>query len=627
MPQNNVKDLNTFAEKIPTTLEGLEENQAPLIFDIETNGLLDTLTKVHCIVLKNPVSGKVLSAHHETIPLALDALAQARVIVGHNIIPFDSPALQKVYPGWKPEGQFFDTLNASRLIWPELIKNDFAALRKRIIQLPKKLIGSHSLKAWGYRLGDYKGDFGETSDWAEWSPEMQSYCEQDVTVTERLFLHILAQNYNPFALALEMAFQECIAIQERFGFPFNLQAAEQLYAEIVGRRAELEIELATAFPPQEEQEIFIPKVNNKTRGYVKGQPFIKTKIIEFNPRSTAHIAARLHEKYNWKPTKFTETKEPQINGEVLGSLPYPEAKPLAEHRDIQKVIGMLAEGPNSWLKLVTPQSRIHGRVTTNGAVTGRCTHSKPNLGQVPKQGELGRRCRELFVPPKSWTMFGADASGLELRVFGHFLARYDGGKYALEVVNGDIHSTNQKAAGLPTRDHAKTFIYAFLYGAGPGKLGSIVDPYGSAAAQRRQGLALKNRFLRRTPAIKKLVEAVASKVEIKGYLRGIDGRRLSIRSSHSALNALFQSAGAVLVKLATVVWHWKMAERGYVFGKDYAQLAHIHDEVQGAARTSEIAEEAGKLFVQAIEESAQHFGFRVPMTGEYKLGNNWAETH
>jgi hypothetical protein len=616
------------------TLEGLAATEAPLIFDLETDGLLDSVSRLHCLVIHNPVSGETLSAHHEALPAALERLAQAPLLVGHNIIRYDLPVLNKLYPGWRPRGKAFDTLNATRLIWPEIADNDFNRGRRDPAfeaAFPKKLIGRHSLEAWGCRLGLHKGAFGKSADWAEWSAEMQEYCEQDVRVSTALFRHILAQDYSPEALALEMAFQERIFEQERYGFPFNRARAEKLYTELSAKREVIAQELQRVFPPRVVEEVFIPKVNNKIQGYIKGVPFIKRREEEFNPRSTAHIAARLKDKYGWLPAAFTPTGEPALDEEALEALPYPEAKKLAEYRELQKIVAMLAEGKAGWLKLVKDDGRIYGRVVTNGCVSGRCSHNSPNLGQVPKQGAYGPACRELFEagPPDAggeWVLVGADASGLELRVFGHFLARYDGGKYAHEVVQGDIHTANQKAAGLATRDEAKTFIYAFLYGAGPVLLGALLRPDGTEEQKRKAGLALKRRFLARTPAIKKLLEDLSTTLNKRKWLRGLDGRRLHVRSKHSALNLIFQSAGACLMKLATVLWHEKMEAKGYKHGLDYVQVAHCHDEIQALARPR-LAEEAGRLFVEAIEEAGRHFGFRVPMTGEYKIGKNWKETH
>jgi DNA polymerase I-like protein with 3'-5' exonuclease and polymerase domains len=463
---------------------------------------------------------------------------------------------------------------------------------------------------------------------------MQEYCEQDVRVCLKLYEHILSLGYSPEALALEMEFQKVITEQEITGIPFDVKAAEQLYVELAAKREELITKLKEIFPPKRVESVFIPKTNNKTRGYVKGVPFTKVKYVEFNPGSRQMIAERLIEKYQWEPSEFTATGEPTINDEVLQSLPWPEAKMLLEYFDLSKIIGMLAEGKAGWLKLVTKEGRIHGSVITNGAVTGRCTHNSPNLAQIPRKGDLGRKCRSLFKAPDGWVMVGADASGLELRMFGHYLARYDGGKYIEVILNGDIHTHNQEAAGLPTRDAAKTFVYALLYGAGDVKLGSIIAPTANPGTQAKKGKLLRNKFMKAIPAYKRLTETIKQVLTEKGpdgkpkrkYLIGIDGRKLHIRSNHAALNTLLQSAGAVLMKLATVIFHWEAEKAGLVLGKDYVQIAHVHDEAQFLARP-EHAETVGKLFVRSIELAGKHFGFVCPTTGEYKIGPDWSATH
>jgi len=605
-----------------------------LLFDIETDGLIPTATTIHSIVIYDTLTGQMLSASSQNglIPKALDMLAEAPLIVGHNILGFDIPCLKKLVPGWKPKGHVFDTLNAVRLIYTNIKDHDWPLVRKG--KLPAKLAGQHKLEAWGCRLGVQKDTFGHTTDWKVWSPEMQTYCEQDVWVLKALYEHILAQDYSPEALALEMYFQEAITQQELEGMPFDVPGAGKLYAELAAHREELLIKLKTTFPPKRVETVFVPKVNNRKLGYVKGVPFTKVKYVEFNPNSRAMIAERLIEKYGWEPAEFTATGDPTIDDDVLASLPWPEAKLLREYLDLSKILGMLAEGKAGWLKLVTPAGRIHGNVVTNGAVTGRCTHNSPNLAQIPRRGELGHKCRALFKAEPGWVQVGADASGLELRMFGHYLGRYDGGAYIKVLLTGDIHTHNQHAAGLPTRDDAKTFIYALIYGAGDMKLGSIVAPTASPRRQIAIGRQLRARFYAAIPALKRLVETVKHVLTEKGpngkpkrnHLIGVDGRKLHIRSTHSALNTLLQSAGAVLMKLATVILHWEAEKRGLVLGRDYVQIAHVHDEVQFLARP-EKAEEVGKLMVRAIELAGLHFGFLCPTTGEYKVGSGWHETH
>lgn len=606
-----------------------------LLFDIETDGLLDSCSKVHCICAKEYPGGRTYSFGPGHIEEGLELLASAPLLVAHNGLCFDSPALAKLYPDVRLPEQLFDTLTASRLIWTNLKDLDFERLRKQArrkggVPFPAKLCGKHSLEAWGYRLGEYKGEYGKKEDaWAAWSQEMQDYCMQDVEVLDKLYRLILEQDYSPEALAIEHEFQKVIFQQEQDGAPFDEREAMSLYASLCAKRDDIKRKLCEMFPPKRMEEVFIPKANNTARGYVKGQPFIKVRYVEFNPGSTQMIAERLAGDYGWQPSEFTPTGLPKVDGDTLGSLDYPPCPLLCEYLELTKIMGMLADGNNGWLKLVR-DGKLHGRVITCGAVTGRCTHNSPNLAQIPAHGTYGHACRSLFrVDPArpGWVQVGADASGLELRMLGHYMARYDGGAYVRELLDGDIHTANQKAAGLATRDNAKTFIYAFLYGAGDTKLGSIVEPYASPARQAQIGKRLKAKFFKAIPAIKCLIDDVQAAVSARPWLYGIDKRRLHVRSKHAALNTLLQSAGAVLVKLATVICNKEAKARfGWVQGRDYTQILHVHDEAQFQC-PAEHAEALGKLFVESIEMAGRHFAMRCPTTGEYKIGNNWAETH
>lgn len=601
-----------------------------LLFDIETDGLLDSLTAIHCICAKDFLTGEVFSFGPQEIDKGLELLASAPLLVAHNGLCFDAPAIKKLHPSIVLP-PIFDTLTASRLIWTDLQETDFALLRRKNNPLPSVCLGKHSLEAWGHRLDCRKGAFGKGvgNVWEKWTEEMQRYCEQDVEVLEKLYRHILAQQYSPEALALEHEFQKIIFQQEQSGVPFNEQEATALYAELATKRDSTAASLAELFPPKRIEEVFVPKVNNKAYGYVQGVPFTKVRYEPFNPNSRTQITERLKERHGWEPSEFTATGRPKADEDVLSSLPWPECKTLVDYLELSKIIGMLSEGEKGWLRLVKPDGRIHGRVVTNGAVTGRCAHNTPNLAQIPKQGELGRKCRKLFYAPEPWVLVGADVSGLELRMLGHYMARYDGGKYIKILLEGDIHTANQQAAGLETRDNAKTFIYAFMYGAGHMKLGSIVAPLASAGAKTKRGQALRARFLRSLPALKRLIDDVQSILSgpaKRSWLYGLDRRKLHVRSSHSALNTLLQSAGAVLVKTATVIFHKEAEMRGWRWGRDFVQVLHCHDEAQFLARP-EIAEDLGKLFVQSIELAGKHYGLRCPVTGEYKIGANWAETH
>lgn len=435
---------------------------ARYVFDIETDGLLDTLSKVHCLVMKDDETGDLISlSPSDDIEAGVKKLQEADALIGHNIIKYDIPALKKIYPWFEPKGRVIDTLVCTRLIFPE-VKQQVDFRLKEQGRLPGRLMGSHSLEAWGIRIGNHKGEFGKTTDWSEWSQEMQDYCEEDVEVTASLWKKIQLQKPAQEALDLEHAVTHLMWQQQINGFPFNVDAAAGLYAQLSLRRQKLTEELKSLFQPWwVSAGEFMPKRDNKKQGYTAGVPMTKVKLVSFNPTSRDHIADRLQKLYGWQPTQFTGSGKPTIDDEVLKKLPYEPAKALSELFMLDKRIGQIAEGAQSWLKLVDKDGRIHGSVHSNGAVTGRATHSHPNIAQVPKASEktpYGHECRALFHAPEPWVLVGADASGLELRCLAHFMARWDGGEYAKILLEGDIHAANQHAAGLPDRDSAKTFI-------------------------------------------------------------------------------------------------------------------------------------------------------------------------
>lgn len=603
-----------------------------LIFDIETDGFLENVTKLHCLVIKDTYTGFVDkhtgSLKNRTVFLK-PLEDSAETLIGHNILKYDIPVLNKLYPSFNPSPRVFDTLVATRLIYNNIGDTD----EPRILsgQLPRRLFGSHSLEAWGYRLGLMKGeystdfkaaagkDYQKGDEWLNYSPEMLEYCVQDVAVTEALYKKILSENYSQQALDLEHDVATICAKMERTGFPFDLKGAAALYGILSEKRNNILKVMEETFEDEVEEQRF-----HKT----SGKP-LKLKVTKFNPGSRKQITDRLVKKYGWVPKVFTPAGDAKIDDEVLATLNYPEAKILAEYFILVKRLGQLAEGDNAWLKLER-KGVLHGGYNTNGAVTGRATHSTPNMGQVPAvRSAYGKECRSLFTVPNGFTLVGTDLSGIEARLLAHFMHKYDDGAYATAVISGsskdgtDIHSVNQRAAGLPTRDSAKTFFYAFLYGAGDEKIGSIV---GGGA---KQGKKLKADFLAATPALAKLRTAVTSAAS-RGFLKGLDGRHIHVRSAHAALNSLLQGAGAVISKqwLIEIVkaadargWVWKEDWTG-----DYGFCAWVHDEVQIGVR-HELAEEFGKMVVEAAHTAGTHFNIKLPIGAEYKLGATWNDTH
>jgi DNA polymerase I-like protein with 3'-5' exonuclease and polymerase domains len=499
----------------------------------------------------------------------------------HNGINFDAPVLRKNWNVTMKLSQVYDTLVASRLLNPSLEDG-------------------HSLEAWGKRLGYAKGDFSDWDNGA--SPEMEEYCIQDTLVTSKLYSHLVltlqSENFSQRSIDLEHNVQAIITKQEEHGFKIDEAKSLQLLSLLKTKLDAIQIEMSSIFPERVESG----------RVSKNGKP-LKDIITPFNPGSRKQIAERLIEK-GWKPKKHTEKGSVIVDEAVLETLDYPEAKAIAEYMMLQKRIAQI----ESWLDAMKSDGRVHGRIITCGAITGRMTHMSPNMAQVPNSGSpYGMDCRELWTVEKGNSLVGIDASGLELRMLAHYM---NDNVYTHEIVSGDIHTANQTAAGLQTRNQAKTFIYAFLYGAGSTKIGSIVG--GSA----KEGQQLIDNFLRNTPKLKELREKVARIYSQKGRVQGIDGRQILVRSEHSSLNTLLQGAGAIVMKQALVLLDRKLK----VSKIPYKFVANVHDEWQIEA-PEVYAEQVGKFGVKAIEEAGQVLEMRCPLTGEYKVGNNWKETH
>jgi len=588
------------------------------VFDIETNGLLESLDTIHCLVIKDINTKQNYSFKPNQVAEGLELLKEADTLIGHNILKFDIPAIQKIYPEFKTKGNHLDTIVLSRLVWPDIKDLDFkkVSLDKNF---PSKMIGRHSLESWGYRLNYLKGDYGKQNDWSQWSEDMQTYCERDVDLNSKLYEVIKNKNFSDKAINLEHEFQRCILRQETHGFCFDKDKAIKLSNQLEKRRGELYNELQELFPQWEKDiGIFIPKRDNKTKGYVAGQPITKRKTVIFNPNSNDHIADRLKNKYNWKPKEFTKEGRPRVDETVLVSLKYSEAKQLAEYKLIQKRLGQLAEGDNAWLKCLV-NGKIHGSVITNGTVTGRCTHKNPNIAQVPSvTAQYGKECRSLFVCPEGYKLVGVDLSQLELRCLAHYLYPFDKGAMVKELLEGDIHTANQKAAGLPNRASAKTFIYALIYGAGDKKIGEIVG------GNTKDGKDIKRKFFSKNKAFARFKEDVERVVETKGKLTALDGRKIPVRSKHSAVNFLLQSCGSILVKTSTILLHSRIDWEQW---QDKVNMvAHVHDEMQFQVK-EELADTLGLAAIKAIKESKFIYNFNCPLDGEYKVGQSWSETH
>ena len=542
-----------------------------IYLDLEANGL--NPTQIWCVVtMENGVS-----TVHTTPDTLSEALRSPVSVVGHNLIGYDMPVLERLWGVSVASDRIIDTLVLSRLFDPSKS-------------------GGHSLRNWGNELGFPKGDH---DDWSQPSQELVNYCIQDVKVTEAVHRKLKQEmrEFSAESIKLEHKVQCIVQQQERNGWVLDQALARDLCATFKEKMNEIEEELQEKFPPIVHQ-----------RWSEKTGKRLKDKVEVFNVGSRQQIAKRLSE-LGVVFSKVTDKGNPIVDEAVLDTIDLPEAKAVSEYLMLQKRYAQV----NSWLEHVKDDGRVHGRVISNGAVTGRMTHQSPNMAQVPASySPYGHECRSCWTVPSGKKLVGFDASGLELRMLAHYM---DDKEFTNVLLTEDIHTRNQMAAGLETRPQAKTFIYAFLYGAGDAKIGTVVG--GSAA----DGARLKQRFLANTPALAGLRERVG-RAAARGYLTGLDGRLLRVRSEHAALNTLLQAAGAIVMKKALVL----LDEYAKLWKIDYKFIGNIHDEVQAEVAEAQ-AEKYGWLAVECLKAAGLEFNLRCPLDGEYKVGTTWAETH
>ena len=570
-----------------------------IVLDIETNMAHDHIW----LCVTKDIDTKEVRIWKEAKSLK-DYLKGTTLIVGHNAIAFDCYLLNKLWNTKIRKTTIHDTLVVSRLLDPS---------RER----------GHSLDAWGKELTAQKLDYRAVWLWLtnrssvdtpkgmEFDephlPLLEYYCAKDVRVTEVLYHRLVkdkeAKGFSDESVQLEHDVAAIIAEQTRNGFRLDVQYATMLLTDVKGRLDTIYEAMQVRWPSQT-----VERVSDKTGKRLKDA------TVVFNPGSRQQIGEKLKE-LGWKPKKLTPTGHPIVDEGVLAALKYPEAKMIAEYLMLQKRVAQIS----SWMEAVGVNGRVHGKVITNGAVTGRMTHSTPNMAQIPNAGSVyGPECRECWTVDSGNVLVGCDASGLELRMLAHYM-RDDA--YVKTVTEGsskdgtDVHTVNQKAASLQTRDQAKTFIYAFLYGAGPAKIGSIVG--GRAKAGQR----LIDAFLEGTPALKHLRDKISDRAD-KSHLSGLDGRKIWVRSEHATLNSLLQGAGAIVMKKALVLMYKKLHWRDIPF----KLVANVHDEFQIECPEKH-GDAVGRAAVESIREAGVALKLRCPLDGEYKIGRNWRETH
>ena len=427
---------------------------------------------------------------------------------------------------------------------------------------------------------------------------------------------------------LEMRMAALMAQQEASGFRFDMDAAERVRAELTQEMEDLQSTIKSRFI-YVPGKVFTPKRKNGTKGHHAGAPF--TKLLEFNPTSRQHIAWALQNFRGARFTKLTDSGKPKVDEAVLsevrdialqqGNEKLPEeCEMFIRLLTLQKWLGQLSEGANSWFNTIEQDGCIHHSCSL-ATQTGRNAHRGPNLGQVVS----APWARQLFIPHPGHLMVGADLEGLELRCLGHYLSVFDEGAFADVVINGDIHQQNADRVGC-TRKEVKTLTYAFIYGAGDQKLGHSLHPELSDAQKKQLGQELRRKFLDAIPGLEPLINAVKERVRSSGRLRALDGRPVFCRAEHASLNYLLQSAGAILSKRWVVIGQELLDTAGLTYDVDYTRCAYVHDEVQLSVIPQEV-DRVKELLENAAPLAGQHYKFRVPITASADSGANWADTH
>lgn len=568
--------------------------------DIETDGL--DPTKVWCIVAQDVDTKEIVKFTPDNLHLFNPWLSKVDTLIFHNGIGFDVPVLKKLLKSDFSDVNIEDTLIMSQLTNP-------------------RREGGHSLARWGDVFGFPKGDH---EDWSCFSQEMLDYCVRDVEITTQLYLRLKGESrkHGRDSLELEYATKDHCSKQEKYGWYFDNKKALEVLYDVNEELRKAEDEVRSVFTPL---PVWVSKTPVKNRFKQDGRRTLayekEVKLQchtnddgeygyfdypELNLGSRQQVARHLQH-YGWKPTVLTETGKPKVDESTLDGVDIPQAKLIARFLMLQKRKSQL----DSWLKEFNEDTHsIHARVHTIGTVTNRMSSSNPNLQQVTASGkEFGSEMRSLFTVHQGKVLVGADLSGLELRCLAHYMNDPD---YTKEILTGDIHTKNQESAGLGTRNEAKRFIYAYLYGGGDDLIGKIVG------GGKKEGRKIKEAFLANTPSLAKLREQV-ERASNKGWIKALDGRHIKIRSAHSALNFLLQSAGSIIAKRAWVIFHEKCT-------LPYKQLGVIHDEIQIEC-DPEHAESIGKLVVESMRETTGYYNLRCPIDGEYQVGSNWNDTH
>ncbi len=415
----------------------------------------------------------------------------------------------------------------------------------------------------------------------------------------------------PEWVALEHKVAQLLTEQEQHGWYFDEQSAWKLASSLTQELQDLEKILRQRHPDVAGSE-FTPKRDNKTSGYIKGAAF--TRLKELNPTSRDHISWILQQYYGWKPTKLTATGKPIVDEVILTEIGSEISMMFARCLTVTKMLGMLSNGVNAWLKLVTKHNRIHHHCSI-ATSTHRCAHRRPNLSQTPSDNEF----RKLFQASPGQVMVGADLSSIELRMLAHYLGKHSS-EFGDTLLNGDIHQVNADRVGV-SRRAIKTITYAWCYGAGDEKIGHSFDPQLSSAQAKKKGKEIRAAFVKAIPGMPQLLADIAAAAQ-RGYVKAIDGRKIILESPHKALNYVLQSSAGVISRRWMLINQETIQETNLCC----SQLAYIHDELQFECEPKHSKDLATSL-VYSAAAAGEYYNMRLPIAAEAKIGNNWAEVH